>query len=74
VPLHSRTFIRWNRDNPTYLALRERLAIEVAYRLPDRVAYWVLIKTGCKHIGDPNHPDEIVPDVTFTEVLSRADR
>lgn len=42
----------------------------VAYRLPDRVCYWVLIRMGVKYIRS----NEIVPEVGFIEVLERASR
>lgn len=40
----------------------------VAYRLPRRLVYWALIRAGVEYI----HDDEVVPSVTFTEVLGRS--
>ena len=56
------------------MALRERLhrtadwALRwVAHLMPRRLAYWVLIDCGVKAIQG----DEIVPEVTFFDVLER---
>jgi hypothetical protein len=39
---------------------------ELAHRLPRRLAYWSLIDTGSRYIGN-----DVVPDVTFMAVLER---
>lgn len=40
----------------------------IAHHLPRRLAYWSLIDSGVRHIRG----DEVVPDVTFLDVLERA--
>lgn len=40
----------------------------VAAHLPARIRYWTYIQVG----SDAIHPDEIVPDVKFMDLLSRA--
>lgn len=57
------------------MTLRERLnrtgeafIRAVAHRLPQRLAYWVLIDQGVRHIAD----HEVVTDVPFMDVLGRA--
>lgn len=40
----------------------------IAHRLPRRLAYWSLIDSGVRHMRS----DEVVPDVTFMDVLERA--
>ena len=42
----------------------------IAHRVPKRLAYWVLIDQGVRHIRS----DETVPDVPFTVILDRAGR
>ena len=56
------------------MSLRERLnrtgdlaVLEVARRLPKRLAYWSYIVQTTKHIM----PHEIVPEMTATNILSR---
>lgn len=57
------------------LPLRERLNRTgeallrgLAHRLPRRLAYWSLIDSGVRHMRH----DEVVPEVTFMDVLQRA--
>lgn len=57
-----------------HMELRERLRrtsewawAAAAHRLPRRLAYWSYIDTGVRHIKG----DEIVPEVTYTEILGR---
>ena len=56
------------------LPLRERLnrtgewaLREIARRVPRRLAYWVFIDQGVRHIRS----DEVVPEVTYMEILQR---
>jgi hypothetical protein len=56
------------------LGLRERLHrtgetawMATAHRLPRRLAYWSFIESGVRYI----RPDEVVPEVTFTDLLNR---
>ena len=53
---------------------RQRLAewfwSTAARHLPKRLAYWSYIHQGVQNI----HPDEEVPAVTYTEILSRMNR
>lgn len=56
------------------MPLRERLARTgewalraIAHRMPRRLAYWVLVDTGGRHMAN-----DVVPDVTFMTVLKRA--
>jgi hypothetical protein len=44
----------------------------VVKAMPLRLRYWVLLDQGCKHIGGSAHPHEVVPEVTFMDVLARA--
>ncbi|QYC53741.1 hypothetical protein SEA_LEROY_75 [Gordonia phage Leroy] len=41
----------------------------LAHRLPRKLAYWSYIDTGVRHMGD-----DVVPEVTYTEILKRAGR
>jgi hypothetical protein len=57
------------------MSLRERLNRTgewvlrgVAHRLPRRLAYWSFIDTGVRYM----HGDEVVPEVTYTDLLQRA--
>jgi hypothetical protein len=57
------------------MTLRERLnrtgvwaVMEIAHRLPRRLAYWSLIDTGVRYMNS----DEVVPEVTYMDVLQRA--
>lgn len=57
------------------MSLRERLhrtgewAVQaVAHRLPRRLAYWSFIDTGVRYM----RPDEVVPEVRYTDLLQRA--
>jgi len=57
------------------MSLRERLnrtgewaVIKIAHRLPRRLAYWSFIDTGVRYMKH----DEIVPEVTYTDLLQRA--
>lgn len=57
------------------MSLRERLSRtgeafvrSLSHRLPRRLAYWSFIDTGVRHI----RPNEVVPDVRYTELLQRA--
>lgn len=56
------------------MSLRERFArtgewalLKIAHHIPRRLAYWVLIDTGGRHLAN-----DVVPDVTFMTVLERA--
>jgi hypothetical protein len=40
----------------------------LAHRLPRKLAYWSFIDTGVRYI----QPDEIVPEVHYTDLLQRA--
>ena len=42
-------------------------AMKIAVHLPARVAYWSFIHQGVRNIKD----NEVVPEVTYTEVLGR---
>ena len=57
------------------MTLAERLrrtgdwaAAAIAHRLPRRLAYWSFIDTGVRHIRS----DEVVPEVTYVDLLQRA--
>jgi len=57
------------------MSLRERLnrtgelvLIKIAHHLPRRLAYRSYIDTGVRHIRD----DEVVPEVTYMDILQRA--
>lgn len=58
------------------MSLAERLrrsgdwaAMTAAAKLPKRVRYWAFIQVGSKAIA----PDEVVPEVSFVDVLERAE-
>lgn len=38
-----------------------------AHRIPRRLAYWSFIDTGVRHMGN-----DVVPEITYVEVLRRA--
>ena len=42
---------------------------KIAAALPKRIRYWVFIQMGCGTM----HPDEVVPDVTYVELLGRVE-
>jgi hypothetical protein len=48
----------------------DSVACSVAYRLPKRIKYWAYI-----HVGSGvMRPDEVVPEVTYMELLERVSR
>jgi hypothetical protein len=49
---------------------REKIACFIAKHLPREIKYWVFIQLGVEAI----HSDEVVPEVTYTEVLQRIAR
>lgn len=51
--------------------LLDRIAMQLAKLVPDRIAYWRLIQIGAEHCGGPNHPQEETPAVPFVTVLTR---
>lgn len=57
-----------SRGSDVAESLADRIAMHIAKHLPQRICYWVLIREGVRHIRD----NEIVPEVPFTEVLSRS--
>lgn len=59
------------------MSLRERLnrtaelaLIKIAHRMPRRLAYRVYIDVGVRNIRS----DEVIPEVTYMDILQRADR
>ncbi len=52
------------------MTLREKIAYFIAKHLPREVKYWSFIQLGVEAI----HDDEVVPEVTYTEVLQRVHR
>ena len=44
----------------------------LAYRLPRRVVYWVLIRVGAE-VTTGQHGNTIVPELTFMDALERFD-
>lgn len=70
--MHLRTI--WTMRGMT---LRERLSrtgewalIEIAHRLPRRLAYWSFIDTGVRYMRS----DEPVPEVYYMDILERIGR
>lgn len=39
----------------------------LAHRLPRKLAYWSFVDTGVRHMGN-----DVVPEVTYCEILKRA--
>ena len=52
--------------------LPDEVAEFIAYRLPKRIIYWAYIRVGSAQGNIRSN--EIVTDVTYTDILSRMDR
>lgn len=52
--------------------LPDEVAEFIAYRLPKRIIYWAYIRVGSAQGNIRSN--EIVTDVTYTEILSRMDK
>ena len=59
------------------MSLHERLSrtqewcwMKTAHRLPRKLAYWSFIDSGVRHMK----PDEVVPEVHYTDLLQRMDK
>jgi hypothetical protein len=50
----------------------EKVWIWLAWKLPKRLAYWAAIRLGAHATGE-KYPTTVVPEVTFVDVLKRAE-
>lgn len=62
----------WKYQGRYWMGRRVERMIRTFVRvLPKRLRYWVFVVEGSKHCGGSDHPQEVVPEVTFLTVLGR---